>query len=212
MDDGLFTQFHDPMFIIQIFIVIISLVIHEFAHALTADLLGDKTARMQGRLTLNPIAHLELVGLLMLLFAPIGWARPVPINARNFKNPRLGFMVTAAAGPISNLLLAILCIVALIVFPFSQFNMAGQILARGLLVNIALFVFNLIPLPPLDGSQIVRNLLPYRYLVWYSRLDVYGPFILLMLFMLPQAGQTLFMPAVYFVIKLLASMFGLYFV
>jgi Zn-dependent protease len=104
----LFSQWSSPLFILQILIVLLSLVVHEFSHALAADLQGDKTARYNGRLTLNPLAHLELVGLIMILFAPIGWARPVPINPNNFRNRRVGYVLTVAAGPISNLVLAVI--------------------------------------------------------------------------------------------------------
>jgi Zn-dependent protease len=207
--DLLFSQLQNPMFIVEIFIVLASLVIHEFSHALTADILGDRTARLSGRLTLNPLVHLELFGLLMILFAPIGWARPVPINARNFRNPRLGFVITALAGPISNLLLAFICLFALFLVPVVQFGIGGQILEMAVIVNVALFLFNLIPLPPLDGSQVIRNLLPYRQAVRYSKLDIYGPFILLLLFVIPQIGQMVFMPIVQFFVSLFASWFGL---
>lgn len=197
------------MFIVEIFIVLLSLVIHEFSHALTADILGDRTARLSGRLTLNPLVHLELFGLLMILFAPIGWAKPVPINARNFRNPRLGFVITALAGPISNLILAFICLFALFLVPVVQFGIGGQILEMAVIVNVALFLFNLIPLPPLDGSQVIRNLLPYRQAVRFSKLDIYGPFILLLLFVIPQIGQMVFMPIVQFFVSLFASWFGL---
>jgi Zn-dependent protease len=205
----LFSQLHNTMFIIEIFIVLASLVIHEFSHALTADVLGDKTARLSGRLTLNPLAHLELFGLIMILFAPIGWAKPVPINARNFRNPRIGWIVTALAGPVSNLLLAFLCLFIIFLLPGVQFGFGGQVLELGVIVNVALFLFNIIPLPPLDGSQVMRNVLPYRQAVQYSKLDIYGPFILLLLFVIPQIGQMIFMPIVNFFVSLFASWFGL---
>lgn len=204
----LFGQLANPLYIVQIFIVLASLVIHEFSHAFMADLLGDKTARLSGRLTLNPVAHLQLLGLIMILFAPIGWAKPVPVDMRNFKNPRFGLILTAAAGPISNLLLACLCFIILRIAPQIDFNLIGHILFIGALVNVSLFLFNLIPLPPLDGSQIVRNLLPYKQAIAYSKLDIYGPFILLLIFIIPQFGQLLFIPALESVTSFVASFFG----
>lgn len=179
----MFSRLSSPTYILIIFLVLFSLVIHEFAHALAADLQGDKTARYNGRLTLNPFAHLELLGVIMILFAPIGWAKPVPINPNNFRRPRIGMIVAVAAGPISNIILAILCYFLLLRFHIS--GVGNTILGNLAFVNIALFLFNIIPIPPLDGSQILRNLLPYRQAVSFSKLDVYGPFILIFLFITP---------------------------
>lgn len=183
-----------PANILVIFIVLFSLVVHEFAHAVAADVQGDKTARLNGRLTLNPIAHLDLLGIIMILIVHIGWARPVPINMNNFRRPRPSMIIAVAAGPVSNLILAILSyLIVVVVNPYSM-SFLSILLNDIAMVNCWLFVLNLIPIPPLDGSQILRNLLPYRQAMVYSRLDPYGPFILLFLFIIPYFYYWLFMP------------------
>ncbi|GMA52471.1 zinc metalloprotease [Alicyclobacillus contaminans] len=179
-------------FIFRLIAIVVGLVIHEFAHAWTALLLGDKTAKHQGRVTLNPVAHLEPIGLLMILFGPFGWARPVQINASNFKNPRVGTALVAFAGPVSNLLLAV---VSLLLFrPYMNFNMGfmPQLLWWSFVVNVSLFIFNLIPVPPLDGSRIVYSFLPYRWEFQYRKLELYAPLIMLLLVMLPQTRNAIF--------------------
>ena len=138
--------------------------VHEFAHAVVADKLGDKTARNQGRLTINPFAHLEIFGSLMLIFAGVGWAKPVPVNPGRFKNPKWGMALTAAAGPISNILLAIIFASAFIVVAYTgSFHPTHDIffaLELMIIVNLTLAVFNLLPVPPLDGSRIIGVVLP----------------------------------------------------
>jgi Zn-dependent protease len=212
----LFNNILSSTFIFQFIAIVISLSIHEFAHAWSADLLGDRTARMNGRVTLNPLAHLEPLGLIMILFAPIGWAKPTPVNASNFKRPRLDSILVTFAGPFSNLVLALICFALMMwVFPsyftnstVSVSDFLSQLVYMGFLVNISLFVFNLIPIPPLDGSRIVSNLLPYRYAVIYHRLDLYGPFILLLLVMLPPVRNGLLLPLFSGVIHLIVTIFG----
>lgn len=189
------SRLSSPTYILLIFLVLFSLVVHEFAHALAADVQGDKTARYNGRLTLNPLVHLELLGIIMILFAPIGWAKPVPINPNNFRRQRLGFIIAVAAGPISNLIIAILCFFLILTFHLS--GVANFVLSNLGFVNVALFVFNIIPIPPLDGSQILRNLLPYRQAMSYSKLDVYGPFILILLFIIPWFYDFILQPIIY---------------
>lgn len=183
-----------PQNILVIFIVLFSLVIHEFAHAITADIQGDDTARLNGRLTLNPVAHLDLLGIIMILIVHIGWARPVPINAGNFKRPRLSMILSVAAGPVSNIAMTILSYIILaLVNPYSMSTFAF-VLSTIAWINCYLFVLNILPIPPLDGSQIVRNLLPYRQAAAYSRLDPYGPFLLLLLFIIPYFWYYAFAP------------------
>ena len=158
-------------------VLLFALVFHEFSHAWLANKLGDPTARYAGRLTLNPIAHLDPIGALMILFVGFGWAKPVPVDPRYLKNPRLDMMKIAFAGPASNLLLALI---------------AGFILRTGLVhgsiaimvilftqINIMLAVFNMIPVSPLDGSQIFSGLLIRRNPELVRNLQIYGPQILM---------------------------------
>ncbi|MFB5191206.1 site-2 protease family protein [Alicyclobacillus fastidiosus] len=203
----IFSRLSSPSYILIIFIVLFSLVIHEFAHAAVADLQGDKTARINGRLTLNPLAHLELLGIIMILFAPIGWARPVPINMNNFKRPRLSMILAVAAGPCANLVLAVLAYFVLSVVHPSYTGLLSTILFDVAQVNVALFAFNIIPLPPLDGSQILRHMLPLKQAIAFSRMDAYGPFILMFLFIVPYFDTWVFEPFVNLLSGVIASWF-----
>ncbi|MBX5436149.1 MAG: site-2 protease family protein [Alicyclobacillaceae bacterium] len=205
----MFHNLSSPSFLFQAIAVVVSLVIHELAHAVTADVLGDRTPRLAGRLTLNPVAHFEPLGLLMILFAPIGWAKPVPIQASHFRHPRLGLVLTALAGPLSNLALACLCFLILRDLPaVSQMRFLYLLALYGASVNVCLCVFNLIPIPPLDGSRIVGGLLPYRYERYYHWLEAYGPFVLLGAVLL--LGGVVFGPLFAWSERFVASWFGLY--
>ncbi|MBR2591163.1 MAG: site-2 protease family protein [Clostridia bacterium] len=152
--------------------------VHEFAHAFAAYKLGDNTAKNAGRLTLNPLASFDLFGTLMFLLVGIGWAKPVPINPRNFTKTsfKTGTVITAAAGPLSNLIVALIsAFAAVAVYKFGGVNTTTEyiILAFKLLmqINIMLAVFNLIPIPPLDGSRIAAGLLPDRIYMKIFRYD-----------------------------------------
>ncbi|MFX4302564.1 site-2 protease family protein [Alicyclobacillus tolerans] len=182
-----------------------SLVVHEFSHALVADLLGDHTARLEGRLTLNPLAHLQLVGLLLMLFGPIGFAKPVPFNPSNLKHRRLGTILVAAAGPFSNFLLALIALIIWQWVLFDPYSMLGQIIELIALVNVSLCLFNLIPIPPLDGSQILRNLFPDSTQKWFYKLDFYGPFILIILFLIPSVIDNFYIPLINEIVGLLSQ-------
>jgi Zn-dependent protease len=189
-------------------LLLFSLSFHEAAHAWTASRLGDQTARMLGRITLNPAKHIDPIGtvilpLAMLFFGPfggnllVGWARPTPVNTRNFRKYVRDDVLTTLAGPLSNLLIAVLCTVALVVLkefsPAARSMMGGiafggfdprlmqvapvifpavLLLYMGLTLNLVLAVFNLLPLPPLDGSHLIRHLLPTRMLQYYDRLGM----------------------------------------
>ena len=155
--------------------VIVAITFHEFAHAFVADKLGDKTPRSQGRLTLDPKAHLDPVGFFLLIFANIGWGKPVEIDPRNFtsnKSRQTCELLVAIAGPIMNFILAILLTIiyyALGIFiknPNQAIQCINMVVFYGAAVNIGLGVFNLIPMPPLDGEKIFRRFLPYKAVEW----------------------------------------------
>lgn len=160
--------------------VLIALSFHEFAHAWVADKLGDPTPRYTGRLTLNPLAHLDILGTIMLLFFRFGWAKPVIVNPSNFRKPSRDMALVAIAGPTMNFILAFF-----FALPFRFGLHLGWATERfffnALIINIALMVFNLIPLPPLDGSRIIGFFLPPRIELYYRRIERYGMIILLVL-------------------------------
>lgn len=145
----------------QISFILISILvgfsIHEFSHAAVANLLGDPTSRNQGRLTLNPIVHLDIIGALMILLVGFGWAKPVEVNPGNFKNPRRDDLLVSLAGPASNLVMAF--ILAKLYF-FNVPESYDGLLSTAIFVNVILAVFNLLPIPPLDGSRIITYFLP----------------------------------------------------
>jgi len=174
--------------IILAIVVLLSISIHEFSHALVADRLGDPTPRLAGRLTLNPIAHIDPLGLLALLLVRIGWAKPVPINPYNFKNPNQGMMLTGLAGPASNLFLAWVLAIVLKNVPIRT-DIWIMALQMGISINLALMIFNLLPVPPLDGSRIYTQYLPAE---WQYNLEKYGIFILIGIILFPPTQEILF--------------------
>ena len=156
-------------------------VLHELAHALTAVALGDPTPRLQGRLTLNPLKHLDFIGTLLLLTRGFGWAKPVQVNPRNFRDPLRDNAVVAAAGPLTNFVLALIAAIGLMHMP-----PAGWLTSLGIqffYMNVALFVFNLVPIPPLDGARVLAGLLPSRQAYAFQQLEAYGWAILLLVLM-----------------------------
>ena len=162
--------------------LLIALVCHEVAHGFVAYLLGDPTAKSQGRLTLNPLKHLDPVGTLAFFFVQFGWARPVPVDTRYFKNPRKGMMLTAMAGPGTNFLLATLFALgfhAMIAFGLDGKSPFYAVLYYGVFVNLILGAFNLLPIPPLDGSNVIAYFLPPRAAYKYMSLSRYGFIILI---------------------------------
>ncbi len=174
--------------------VLLAVTVHEFAHALVADRLGDPTARQLGRLTLNPLAHLDVLGTIFFVLFRFGWARPVPVNPRNFANPRQGMLQVALAGPLANVTVAF----AVGLFFKTQGPPGppwGELAAMVVLINVVLAVFNLIPIPPLDGSRILEGLLPVEQAIAYRRIQPYGTVIILVLLYTHIIGNVL-MPAV----------------
>ena len=157
---------------------------HEFCHGYVAYLVGDPTAYRQGRLSLNPLAHFDLVGTLMLLFCGFGWAKPVPINTRHFKHPQRDIILVSLAGVAGNFLTASVCALILRFF-FTDLAMIAPYAIRFLLImiglNLGLASFNLLPIPPLDGSKILYSFIPFRFVRYYYWLEQYGMYILLFL-------------------------------
>lgn len=163
--------------------VLIALVFHEYAHARVADHLGDPTPRYHNRLTLNPIHHIDPIGMLMLWIARFGWAKPVPINPRYFRGDRRrGVILVSVAGPLSNLVLAFLFMVLWRwqLFYFANIHLSNLIFII-IQFNLIIAVFNLLPVPPLDGSKILAGVLPHRYDYIFAQLEQYGFLILLFL-------------------------------
>ena len=166
--------------------LVIALVIHEYAHAKAADVMGDFTPRMTGRLTLNPMAHIDPIGLIMLLVVRFGWAKPVMINARNFRNWRQGELLVAVAGPVANLLVAFISLLAMAVLFKGMFSEGVRlVLSMMVLFNINFAIFNMLPLPPLDGSKVLMVLLPGRLAYKLMSLERYSFIILIFLMMTP---------------------------
>ena len=162
-------------------IVLVTITVHELAHGYTAYLLGDNTAKNAGRLSLNPLAHLDPLGAILLFVTGFGWAKPVPINPFYFKGRSRGILLVSLAGPLSNVVLAF--VLAMFVPLAARFNMSlAQIIASAIYLNIYMAIFNLLPIPPLDGSKILASLIPkdaaYKFL---SVMDQYGMILLLVL-------------------------------
>lgn len=203
--------------------VLIAITFHEFAHAFVADKLGDDTPRRQGRLSLNPFAHLDPIGSIMLIFAGFGWGKPVEIDSRNFnrniKMPVAEAMV-AAAGPIMNFILAIIfAVIYAIIWKFAPTFMVNQIgfiitlmIQSCIVINLGLGIFNLIPLPPLDGSKIVMGFLPYNAKNWVQQYGQYFYIAFVVIWVTGIAGRIispLISGAYTGLMKLVCSMFGI---
>jgi Zn-dependent protease len=172
-----------PALISRTLIVLLALPIHELAHAWTAVQMGDETPRRMGRLSLNPLVHLDVLGTILIYFAGFGWAKPVQVNPYNLRSgPSLGMAIVAAAGPFANLVLAIL---AAIPFRLGLLDGAGSfvrgIVTEFIFINIILLLFNLIPIAPLDGSKILRAFAPPSMERLFMQLDQWGPFLLMAL-------------------------------
>ncbi|QTS84169.1 site-2 protease family protein [Coxiella endosymbiont of Amblyomma nuttalli] len=210
--------------------LLFAITLHEAAHGWVANKLGDKTAFMMGRITLNPMKHIDLFGtiilpILMLVLSkftfPFGWAKPVPVTWQNLKNPRRDMMLVALAGPLVNFAMALLWAVVTKLSLFFGDNVDNSIsIVRdvsaffynagffGVLINIVLMILNLIPIPPLDGSRILLAILPKRVSYNYSKIEPYGIWILLGLLVFGLLGRILLPPALY-LSQLVCLIFGL---
>ena len=166
--------------------LLVGLTFHEFSHAAVADALGDRRPRAMGRLTLNPVAHIDPVGALMLVVAGFGWAKPVLVNPAALRNGRVGFALVAAAGPIANTIVAILAAVVFRVLDLVGYDGAFvlNVVWAVVVLNLVLAVFNLLPIPPLDGYNVALAFLPPRQAMFLRQYGQYGIFILLGLVLL----------------------------
>jgi Zn-dependent protease len=206
--------------------ILIAASFHEFAHGWAADRFGDSTARMQGRLTLNPIAHIDPLGTILIPFllalsgsGMFGWAKPVPVNFLNLRNPKADMVWVAAAGPITNLLLALTAgfwLKVLTLLPqgetvFYIFSPIAQFLQFFIYINIILGVFNLIPIPPLDGGRIAVGLLPHEYAQKWASIEPYGMFIIIILVFWSGLGvwSRVISPIVRFIMQGIFFIYGL---
>lgn len=185
-------MFSNPiLFITLVSALFLSLSLHELAHAFAAYKLGDFTAKMSGRLTLNPLAHLDPVGTMLLLFAGFGWAKPVPVNSLNLRNPKRDLAIIAFAGPLANFTLAAISALALNFLGSSGGLLAG-FLYYFTFYNTGLGVFNLLPVAPLDGFKVVSGILPGNLAFQWEQLASYGVFILLFLILTNSLEKILF--------------------
>jgi Zn-dependent protease len=190
--------------------VLFSITFHEVSHGYAAYLKGDPTAKAAGRLTLNPIKHIDPVGLLVLFVTRmIGWAKPVPVDPRYFKNPMKDMMWVSLAGPVSNFFLAFAFAVVLKVMPNvppDSFLYPLAIMVQYMVtINIGLAVFNLIPIPPLDGSHILKGLLPYEAARSYSKIEPYG-FIILLILIFTHVVDYVIFPVIGFFVTVLTRL------
>jgi len=191
-------------------ILFFSVIVHEVAHGYAALRLGDETALYSGRLTLNPIPHIDPVGTIILplfLFITnagflIGWAKPVPVNPYNFVNPRQDFAKVGAAGPLANIALALISAMLLTIINLAglmtSFELIAGLLQYSVFINILLAVFNLIPIPPLDGSRILAAVLPYDKAYKYERMMRFGPFLTLIVLWM-------FWPVIFTIVRTIAG-------
>ena len=178
---------------------LVCITLHELSHGYVALLLGDPTAKNAGRLTLNPIRHIDIFGFLMLVVAHVGWAKPVPVDMRYFENPKRGMAITALAGPVSNFLITLVCLLLygffyplMLKINASEFGMTCfDLLYMTAELSLGLALFNLLPIPPLDGSKVLFSLMPDEYYMKLMRYERYGMILLIALAYFGVTGQFL---------------------
>ena len=170
-------------------VILFSLTVHEYSHGRMALRLGDDTAQRLGRLSFNPLRHLDILGVLFFYFVGFGWAKPVPVDPRNFEHPRRDMMYVAIAGPLSNIALAVCCSFFIrLISP--EFSYLFVILAYGIWINVALAVFNMLPMYPLDGSSVLKGMVSQKIAEGMTNLDRYGAFLILGVFLLDHFAHT----------------------
>ncbi len=170
-------------------VVLFSLTVHEYSHGRVALMLGDNTAQRLGRLSFNPLRHLDVMGVLFFYFVGFGWAKPVPVDWRNFENPHRDMMYVAIAGPLANIAMAVGCSFFIrLISP--EFSYLFVILAYGIWINVALAIFNMLPLFPLDGASVLKGMVPHHIAEKLTGLDKFGAFLILGSFLLDQFAGT----------------------
>lgn len=216
----MFQNFDLGIFLLAVLPVLLAITVHEAAHGYAARHYGDRTAEMMGRLTLNPIKHIDpmgtvLVPLLMFLFTPFlfGWAKPVPINTRNFKDTRMGMRMVAIAGPLSNLVMCFAWALAMVASQWvpESFQEAMQTMSRyGIIINAVLFVLNMIPVLPLDGGRFVDTFLPARASIQFQKIEPYGMWVIILLLVTGLLSKIMhpFISMILLVVQYFMGLFG----
>ncbi|HAZ10060.1 MAG: peptidase [Omnitrophica bacterium GWA2_41_15] len=202
--------------LLNLSIFFFAVIIHEYAHGWVAWKLGDSTARFMGRLTLNPLAHIDPIGtiflplILLITHSPVlfGWAKPVPVDFFNLKNPKQGMIWVGLAGPVANILFAIALSLLLKIPLLLASYLAVSVVTTAIMANLVLAVFNLLPIPPLDGSRVMMGLLPYNLSVEYAKIEPYG-FIIIFALLWMNAINTIIWPVVISLARLLGVNFGM---
>ncbi|MFQ5450092.1 MAG: site-2 protease family protein [Nitrospinaceae bacterium] len=171
-------------------VILFSLTVHEYSHGRVAFLLGDDTAKRLGRLSFNPFRHLDLLGVLFFYFVGFGWAKPVPVDWRNFQNPRRDMMYVAMAGPLSNVVLAVICGFFIRIITPEDNQVFFVLLSFGVFINVALAIFNMLPVAPLDGGSVIKGLVSHKMAETLTRYDRFGAFLILGVFLMDHFAHT----------------------